>query len=146
MKYHPIILSAEAAREVRSGMRTQDVSPVQFPRKWNDAITHDDLDECGFWNAYSHESDRHFWQYGDDRLPNVWQCGDRLWVKEPWCPQGDSDGYYIYTNPEETQYKVWYAADGKNVVKFDDDGFVAYRKDGTECSPWHSPMSMPRWA
>lgn len=72
------------------------------------------------------------------------QPGDRLWVRETWCCKMD-DGNFVYDAKGE--HECYYAATEKDhITKDDGNGGVAFREDGTEASPWVSPLFMPRWA
>lgn len=61
--------------------------------------------------------------------------GDRLWVREAWCPNALTCGQTVH-----------YRADGYHVVVDDGDEFAVINKDGTERSPWRPSIHMPRWA
>ena len=63
---------------------------------------------------------------------------DRLWVRESWCQRRDGGVFQ--------DGKYWYAADGVDIRKVDGDGAQEFWKDGTEASPWVSPVRMPREA
>jgi hypothetical protein len=58
--------------------------------------------------------------------------GDRLWVRETWCRNAEVEG------------GIHYRADGQHVVVDDGDGFTVTNKDGSERSPWKSPLFMSR--
>jgi hypothetical protein len=69
--------------------------------------------------------------------PTPWQKvtpGDRLWVKEVFCygPADENPIYYRATDQVQTVQ--------------DGDGFAVVNKDGSEKSPWRSPLHMPRYA
>lgn len=69
--------------------------------------------------------------------PTPWvgvKPGDGLWVRETFCygPVDDDPIYYRATD------QVQSVVDG--------DGFTITNKDGSEKSPWRSPLHMPRWA
>lgn len=60
--------------------------------------------------------------------------GCEVAVREPWCCEiinGTFTGRYLY------------AADGKEVMAVDDNGMQRFRQDGSEASPWISPVQMP---
>src|SRR3990172_6758075 len=78
MKERPILFSGEMVRAILAGNKSQTRRVIQFPRKWI-GIVDNDLMESGFWNTGE------CWQYGDDRLPQNYQVGDRLWVRETWA-------------------------------------------------------------
>jgi len=60
-----------------------------------------------------------------------YQPGKRYYVKETWCKNSDD---YLYQ------------CDDPDLRLVDGDGYGVYRKDGSEASPWRSPMFMPRAA
>ena len=64
--------------------------------------------------------------------------GDEMWLKESYCYKADPITAVIYED------EIWYRATTPDVMKVDDDGGQAYRKDGLEASPWISPMFMPK--
>ena len=78
MKERPILFSGEMVRAILAGNKSQTRRVIQFPRKWI-GIVDNDLRESGFWNTGE------YWQYGDDRLPQNYQVGDRLWIRETWA-------------------------------------------------------------
>lgn len=85
MNEKPILFSGEMVRAILDGRKSQTRRVVQFPRYWKaQGIEHKDLVKSGFWIAYSDKEQRHFWQYGDDQLPQQYHVGDRLWVRETW--------------------------------------------------------------
>lgn len=94
MKERPILFSGEMVRAILAGNKSQTRRVIQFPRKWI-GIVDNDLRESGFWNTGE------CWQYGDDRLPQNYQVGDRLWIRETWAILNDDDG-----TPDYYQYKA----------------------------------------
>lgn len=63
--------------------------------------------------------------------------GHRYYVKEPFCCEiSANDGGYTGL--------VLYRVDSPRALAFDYDGSQRFRQDGTEASPWCSPMRMPR--
>lgn len=74
------------------------------------------------------------------------QPGDQLWVREAWCGEVDADTSQLIYNEDGNTYKCLYRADGHHVALDDGDGFSKTNKDGSEASPWKSPIHMPRWA
>jgi hypothetical protein len=71
--------------------------------------------------------------------------GDRLWVRETWCPACDPVTSQLIWSEDGNTYKVHYRANGYEVVCDDGDGFTAFNKDGTEKSPWRPSIHMFRW-
>lgn len=65
--------------------------------------------------------------------------GDKLWVREIFCPKGDEDGRII-----DDQY--WYLASNPDVQALNEDGGIKINKDGRDASPWRSCARMPRKA
>jgi hypothetical protein len=65
--------------------------------------------------------------------------GDRLWVRESWCINGFKS---TATGPEH----CYFAASDEVQAAHDGDGFTVFNKDGSERSPWLTPIHMPRWA
>lgn len=55
--------------------------------------------------------------------------GDRIYVRETWCQQGDDDGFLI-----DNAY--WYRATDPDVMDSED----------MEKSPWRPSIHMPKWA
>lgn len=89
MNERPILFTSENVQLILKDWKTQTRRIVQFPKKWDgQGLTHNDLEASGFWNA-----ERTHWQYGDDRLPQNWQIGDRLWIKEAHYLFGDIEHY-----------------------------------------------------
>lgn len=60
--------------------------------------------------------------------------GDRLWVRETWCP--------ALNRSREALYR----ADGGTVFKSDANDQAKLNKDGRPASPWRPSIHMPRWA
>jgi hypothetical protein len=83
-------------------------------------------------------------EWGNRPLP--YKKGDRLWVREAWCPAADPVTSQLMWNDNGNTYKVHYRADGQEVFCDDGDGFTEFNKDGTEKSPWKPSIHMPRWA
>ena len=77
------------------------------------------------------------------RVRPVWDCGDRLWVRETWMEEYDTDTIRPFTPP-----RYLYAAthDGEQPIVMDGDGGGVTNKDGSFASAWRSPMFMPRRA
>lgn len=145
IKERPIIFSAHSVRAILSETKTQTRRVMKpQPSEWVKTFGYTCFTPPG------HVSGRGL--YGDDGpAEKFFKCpygtvGDRLWVKETWCQKVEW-GVLVYNaegNLDPTC--AHYEADGYYVQKVDDDGFAAYRQDGSEASPWGSPLFMPRWA
>lgn len=127
MKERPILFSGEMVKAILGGRKTQTRRIVSLLPHWKaQGLTHADLEDSGFWNASGDQ-----WQYGDERLRQNYQVGDRLWVRE--AMRRAKDG-------------CWYFADGARVtcdVKDQTAMLVwATHKEGDVCVSIH----MPRWA
>lgn len=138
MKESPIIFSGEMVRAILDGRKTQMRRPVKWPvRSKSDGVKRrifgfEDIEEIKTILKDPQKSLlRIVCPFG--------QVGDRLWVRESWCPQGDEQGRVI-------EGKAWYKADGEYIVVLDDDGSMKQNKNGTEASPWKPSIQMPRWA
>jgi len=71
---------------------------------------------------------------------------DQFWVREAWCHKWDENGPIYNAEGNLDQSCVHYRADGGEVIALDDDCGMKFNKDGTQASPWTSPIHMPRWA
>lgn len=122
VRERPIIFSGESVRAILAGKKTQTrrtLSP-----EW--------------WRCLNPEDE-------EDRDEGVKQCphgavGDRLWVRETFFEIYDRD-----TMKPEGRY-LYAATHHGEVRQMDENGGTALRKDGTEKSPWKSPLFMPRAA
>lgn len=150
MKERPILFSAPMVRAIRAGKKTQTrriaVIPAQpTPRP----LKHEAKRPGPYFDAYCSErksdenrrgmSDRWCWWTADDRPDPTTEIrcpygapGDRLWVRETWCPI-DDDGRYIERIPDEPHH-ARYRAD----LTSKDLAFAA--------GPWRPSIHMPRWA
>lgn len=73
--------------------------------------------------------------------------GTILNCKEPWCHRVNADDRVVYNKEGNLDTNCfWYRADNPEVEAADDDGFMKFRKDGTQASPWISPARMPAYA
>lgn len=149
-KERPILFSGEMVRAILDGRKSVTRRVV----KWEPYEPGLNLDFSGLsvghyntsnpasgWVLYSRGRGGCWNQRTKPLFSPYGQPGDRLWVRETWCHQADEDERILSD-------KFWYeATDGdKGIVKLDDDGGVAERKDGSEASPWISPIFMPRKA
>jgi hypothetical protein len=121
MKEKPILFSGEMVRAILAGRKTQTRRVVRYPHSWltpyaggNKAkafeLFHEEVEASSFWNAGSNDGSCH-WQCGDEWLPQNYQVGELLWVKEThsfWSHSFESVG-------------VEYAAGGEHkIVDFPD--------------------------
>jgi len=149
MKERPILFNGDMVRAILDGHKTQtrrvvDVSKIK-PSTWK----HEGIEtirpvaELG-WN---HKDQ---WQAKTNRY-NVWskgflcpygKVGDRLWVREAFCPDPPDDDswcYYEYSDGAVHRYS--------NIpVKYQLPKHVLYRATDDFNLQWHSPIFMPRWA
>jgi hypothetical protein len=65
-----------------------------------------------------------------------YQLGKRYYVKEAWCIGNTVGG--------DAEHRYLYRLDNPDLRLVDGDGLGVYRKDGSEASPWLSPMRMPK--
>lgn len=129
VRERPIIFSGPMVRAILDGRKTQTRRVI--PARWQfvDYLNHPTcrasaIVVCKFGNP-----------------------GDRLWVREAFCQKIDENGMFVYNadgNLDPSCY--YYRADGVDVRKADGDGGTEYNKDGSEASPWSSPIHMPRYA
>lgn len=131
MTARPILFSGPMVRELLEGRKTQTRRVMKF-------------------NAAGRaQYSGHQWHPDD---PNVvkacpyGQPGDLLWVRETWCGKVNPESGIVEYNGDGNTYPIWYRADGDEIVAVDDDGCVAFNKDGSEKSPWKPSIHMPRWA
>lgn len=126
-----IIFTGESVRAIRDGRKTQT------RRLLNPQPTNPSGDVKP--DLYNHEPNCWAFWLPDNRMtePRTWspryQPGKRYYVKETWCPAIDGG-------------KFFYRVDAPDLRLIDGDEFGVFRKDGSEASPWRSPMHMPRLA
>jgi hypothetical protein len=118
VKERPIIFSSEMVRAILEGRKTQTRREIKNIKLREELPPN--------------LSDLTVSPYG--------KVGDRLWVRETFFEEYDRDTM-------EPIGECHYAATcDYEVMKMDADGWRATRKDGSDASPWKSPMFMPRWA
>lgn len=143
LKERGIIMSGDNVRAILAGRKTQfrvEIASLCGFRSGIGPVTEfGPSDTPGYdW----HFRDKHM-RWHDLRQTRLFGCaplgnaGDRLWVKETWCYRNDGNG------PMDS---YWYRATNPDVVAFDDDGGLRFRKNGEEASPWQSGINMPRKA
>lgn len=146
MKEQPIIMTGEYVRAILEGRKTQTRRPVDMRVPMDYVGPKGCKDDPDCWGYEADDGNwyllgrGHSHRAGSRELsiaPPHGDAGDRLWVKETWCCRRDGDG------PIDG---YWYRATDHDVVAFDDDGGLRFRKDGVEASPWLSPICMPRKA
>lgn len=130
-----IIFNGENVCAIQEDRKTQTRRIVK--PEWPQRLRHARM----MRNAVTGEEQAFFFNEGDAEALGVrcpyGQPGDRLWVRETWCQERDGDGYPL----------GWlYKADGVHPIAVDGDGYQYWRKDGSEASPWKSPLHMPRKA
>ena len=152
-----LYLTATELAAFREGRKTEHRVPVLA---WNSTVNgHCVKAKNPKWQALD-------WAYAAPRAPGKGWCfpapaesghyfdavrsriepGDVVNLPEAWCPESD-DGFLMGDESGET-YSVIHKADyrGHHFVAVDGDGFTKFRADGTEASPWISPVRMPAWA
>lgn len=150
MKERPILFSGPMVRAILEGRKTQTRRIVKDQdrfRSYEERTTDDGCFFITFDGYHGGGGESCTRAMLAERYCPHGKLGDRLWVRETFCQKVDDAGYFIYNadgNLDPTCYH--YAADGIHVLKSDGDGGIAYRKDGSEASPWKSSMFMPRFA
>jgi len=152
MSEKPILFSGAMVRAILEGRKTQTRRVIK-PQP-SDEI--DDLHGGEFRKRAPYKTEcpatgRNVgfgFQDDDDRF---WHCpygapGDRLWVRETWCPKADPLTSRLIYHSNGVGYQCHYRADGEEVFCDDVDGFTEWNKDGTFKSPWKPSIHMPRWA
>jgi hypothetical protein len=153
MQYRPIIFSDPMVRAILAGRKTQTrriVNPQ--PPEYIDELHDGELRKRAPYRLECNETGSILGQGFEDDDDHLYQCrqgvpGDRLWVRESFCRKADDEGMPVWNasgNLDATCY--YFRADGVEVRKVDGDGFTEFRKNGTEASPWSSPIYMPRHA
>jgi hypothetical protein len=116
MKEHPILFSTPMVKAILEGRKTQTRRIIKGKGDAG-ACAKLLIEDC---------------PYG--------QAGDRLWVRETFCYKIDPITAIVSEN------EFWYKATNPEVIKIDDDGSYAFRKDGWSASPWLPSIHMPRKA
>lgn len=130
MKERPILFSAEMVRAILAGNKTQTRRAIKMP-KWAVQDLSVDLDDdnrpVGICIATGCLAEIHC-PYG--------QLGDRLWVRETWCPIDDTEhGGEKWVDYRATpRYSVEHPAGWENAPQ------------DAEALKWKSSRFMPRWA
>lgn len=145
MKERPILFSAPMVCAILDGSKTQTRRIVRYPRSWLSpyaggdkklafALFHTECVRSSFWNCGNPEGGENHWQCGDERLPQNYQVGNRLWVKETFqlC-----EWFQDHWEPAKLRtccqsIHKFYAADG-------------VLPDQSELR-WRPSIFMPRWA
>jgi len=126
MKERPIIFSGDDVRAILDGRKTMTRRVV----KTNNHSTN--LDTY-FMDGEPSVLGMQFTDGTNVKCP-YGKVGDRLWVRETWTQRWDDD---------KSEFDGYlYAADGSFVVHVDG----GQNADGSERSPWKSPIHMPREA
>jgi hypothetical protein len=143
MKERPILFSAPMVRAILDGTKTQTRRVVKLDHFGQSGL-------AGFDFTFAKRGRWHEVRLSDMINPPTrtfpgacpyGTIGDRLWVRETWCQDVDQitlepiDGTYLYA-----------ATQDGDVIVDDGDGYAVINKDGTERSPWRSPIFMPRRA
>jgi hypothetical protein len=126
MKERPIIFRGEMVKAILEGRKTQTRRPI----KPQPVIAHDgkwDLYIRGIWVGAIAEKNNlilNICPYG--------QPGDRLWVKETWCPLERCD--WVGNKKEQNiNYRAMATSYSESMRK--EMGYI-----------WRSPIFIPRWA
>ncbi|MCJ7459302.1 MAG: hypothetical protein MUP17_09945, partial [candidate division Zixibacteria bacterium] len=85
------------------------------------------------------QCERDDWLYNRYIKPR-YQVGEVVYIKEAYCHKVDP------ITAEVSYDEFWYRLDNPDVIKVDGDGGQEFNKDGTEKSPWVSPLLMPQSA
>jgi hypothetical protein len=125
-----IMFTGESIRALRDGRKTRTTRLMNpQPPKW--------CDRAG-WTCFTPNGKVSFLgihpEHGtaEKFLPGPrYQTCKRYYVKETWCPAIDDGNFF-------------YQIDTPDVRLVDGHEFGVFRKDGSEASPWKSPMHMPR--
>lgn len=134
-KEYPIIMQTESVRAILQGRKMQTRRVVKPQPAAIEAEIYADL--------YNHGPNWAFW-LPDNRMtePRTWRCpygqpGDRLWVRETWCPVHFGSYEPISGMARQWECCIQYAADPAQGYH---QCFDVY------ASKWHPSLYMPRWA
>ena len=137
MRERPILFSSSMVRALLAGTKTQTRRIVKYTPA---------LGEPAAWPAA--RTARWLNSAGAGRYCPYGHPGDRLWVRETWCLSNpefadecpcDGRPTRLCGDGDSTLW-AWYAATDEGVTSSGE------RADGSERSPWRSPIYMPRWA
>lgn len=121
----PIIFRDEMVRAILSGRKTQTRRVIKHMRanRWTYVKPH----KGGGWMA-TDGTEAGFVESGAAGFKCPYgQPGDRLWVRETWCPQPDRNPPYV------PFYKTDFLPNEAHDIS-------------KTWGPWHSSIHMPRWA
>lgn len=107
-------------RAILEGRKTQTRRVVKYPYSWLKPyadgdkskafeLFHSECEPGDFWNGNEGADNAH-WQCGDERLPQNYQPGDHLWVRETWKVSSNCDE--LSPNQISPAEDVRYFADG----------------------------------
>jgi len=125
-----IIFTGDSVRAIREGRKTRTTRLI-WPKP-NDKL----VNRLG--DARGDELPEVLDRLGPKFFPR-YRMGGRYYVKETWCCKVDMVSAKITDD-------FYYRLDDPDVVKVDGYGCMVSRKDGSEASPWLSPMRMPKRA
>ena len=131
MKERPILFSGPMVRAILAGTKTQTRRVVRYPRSWLTpyadgdkakafTLFHTESTKGSFWIAGCDTPDH--WQCGDERLPQNYLPGDRLWVRETFRLS-------VPAHKGQTGFPIYHA-------DFDEP----------PAGLWKPSIFMPRWA
>ncbi len=136
MKTRPILFGGKMVRAITDGRKTQTRRVIR-PQP-----------EQMYWAG----RDRYLWRPKRGMFVDAWaekqlaqkmaeHCphgapGDRLWLKETWCPLGDIEAHARAGEPVDIAYKADWDADGVDREEARDAGV----------DRWRPSRFMPRWA
>lgn len=130
MKERPILFSAEMVRALLAGTKTQTRRVVKVPYPGIECT------EGCYADRYNNGEHWTFWSRADHKMwaPVTFRCpygvpGDRLWVREAWCPRGN--GVLAMERVQRPFYRA--ADDGEETAKP-----LTWK--------WRPSIFMPRWA
>lgn len=138
MSERSIIFSAPMVRAILEGRKTQTRRVVRAPDIENADVWSRTPDELGRWEWGMSADGGAVGHGGFVRCP-YGAPGDTLWVRETWTRE---------VNPMTSRLtgRFLYAATDECDMLDDGDGYAVTNKDGSQRSPWKSPIHMPRAA